>query len=338
MQVIGAVLGTIASIVVIYFLRENGVAPYLVAVSVFGILTSWWYARRIRVQRARMSFRETLRQSKALMGMGTAFMFSTLMLVGVAYLSRVLIIRELGMDAVGLYQATWTLSTLYVGLVLNAMGTDYYPRLTAVANDNKAVNRMVNEQTEMGLLIALPGVLATITLAPLILKVFYSGEFIAASGIIRWQVMGIALQVASWPLGFVQLAKGRGGLFVLTEFFANALHVALILAGLRLFRLDGVGIAFALLYVWYTVGMLFVCRWLSGFKWSRKAKRILISSCATVALTFSVVSFLPEMWGVACGMLLTCATGLWCLRGVQNRLNVNVWSLFKSKLGGEHSR
>src|SRR5208337_3218913 len=105
---------------------------------------------------------------------------------------------------------TWTLSTLYVGFVLNAMGADFYPRLTSLAADNMMVNRLVNEQTEMGLLIAVPGVLATLTLAPWVLKIFYSVQFVPAVEIVRWQIVGILLRVVSWPMGFVQLAKGKG--------------------------------------------------------------------------------------------------------------------------------
>jgi PST family polysaccharide transporter len=331
-QALAACFGTIASIGVVYFLRENGIAPYLVAVSAFSILTSWWYARRIRVKPVRMSLQETWRESKGLLGLGSAFMVSALFTAGVAYASRVFILHTLGKDAVGLYQATWTLSTLYVSFVLNAMATDFYPRLTAEANDNDAVNRMVNEQTEIGLLIAIPGVLATITLAPWVLSVFYSGEFISATGIIRWQIVGIAFRVVSWPLGFVQLAKGKGTIFLLTEIAANALHIALLLVGIRLFGLDGVGISFAFLYIFYTVGMLFVCRWLSGFEWSRQAKSILISSFAAVSMVFIAMHILPEAWALACGIGLTAISTILCIKGLRKLLNVKLWSLLRTKI------
>ncbi len=331
-KLFGALFGTVAGITLIYILREDGIPPYLVAVSAFGILTSWWYARRIPVKSVAISVRETLCESRAIVAMGFAFMISALLTAGVAYVSLVLILRELGKEAVGLYQATWTLSTLYVNLVLNAMATDFYPRLTGVACDNHAVNRMVNEQTEMGLLIAVPGVLATISLAPWVLALFYSGEFVAATGIIRWQILGIALRVVSWPLGFVQLAKGKGTVFVLTELASSALHIGLLLMGVRLFGLDGVGISFALLYFCYTIGMLFICRWLSGFEWSRQAKRILFLSLTLVATVFALVRILPEGWGLGCGLSITVVSAYGSLQGLQKLLNVNIWSMMKAKM------
>ena len=46
------------------------------------------------------------------------------------------------------------------------MGTDYYPRLTATIHDPVATNRLVNEQTEVALLLAGPVLLAMLALAP----------------------------------------------------------------------------------------------------------------------------------------------------------------------------
>lgn len=77
------------------------------------------------------------------------------------------------------------------------MGTDFYPRLTAVAEDNAQCNRLVNEQTEVGLLLAGPGILATLALAPLVLVIFYSSRFVAAVGVLRWICLGTLLQVVT---------------------------------------------------------------------------------------------------------------------------------------------
>ncbi len=101
--------------------------------------------------------------------LGFAFMASALMMTGVAYVVRLILSREVGLDAAGLYQSAWTLGGLYVGFVLQAMGADFYPRLTGVARDNAACNRMVNEQAQVSLLLAGPGVIATLVFAPLVI-------------------------------------------------------------------------------------------------------------------------------------------------------------------------
>ena len=45
--------------------------------------------------------------------------------------------------------ALYGLGLTYIGFVLGAMSTDYYPRLTAVIHDHDVANRLVNEQTEV---------------------------------------------------------------------------------------------------------------------------------------------------------------------------------------------
>ena len=153
-QVAGAFFGMLASIALVYFLRERGIALYLVANAGMALLFSWWYARKVNMPHVKMRLGELWFESRGLMTLGIAFLLQNLVLGLNGYLSRVFIIDQLGLSAVGLYTAAWTLSSYYVGIVLKAMGADFYPRLTATVNDHPTMNRLVNEQIEMGLLIA----------------------------------------------------------------------------------------------------------------------------------------------------------------------------------------
>ncbi|MGA2936320.1 MAG: O-antigen translocase [Syntrophobacteraceae bacterium] len=326
-EVIGVLFGTIASTTLVYFLRERGIAPYLVAVSGFGILSSWWYARKVRVKAVKITVREIAKDSKGLLNMGLAFMVSGLLVSGVAYLTRVLISRQLGMDAVGLYSAVWTLSTLYVGVILNAMGADFYPRLTAVSSDNAAVNQLVNEQTEMGILIAIPGILATLTLAPWVLRAFYSEAFMPAADVIRWQILGIALRVVSWPMGFVQLGKGMSKLFMLTETVFAAVNVALLFVCMKFWGLEGVGISFMFHYILYTITMLAVCRRISGFAWTRRLLLFILAACCIISIIMLAIRNLPFQQGTLCGLVITGLTLAACCFGLQQLLDLNIKSL-----------
>src|SRR5208283_1619423 len=225
-----------------------------------------------------VTWRETLVKSRGLLCLGLAFTVSALIASGTAYLTRVLVQHQLGIEAVGIYTATWTLSSYYVGFVLTAMGTDFMPRLTAAANDNATMNRLVNEQTEMGVLIAVPGVLATLTLAPWVMKVFYSAAFVPGANVVRWQILGVFLRVVSWPLIYMLVAKGKSLLIALTELISGVVNVGLLLLCMNLWKLEGVGIGFALLYVFGTAMMLAVVRRLTGFRWSATALKILVSA------------------------------------------------------------
>jgi PST family polysaccharide transporter len=332
-QVLGAVFGAAVSIALVWWLREHGIVPFLVTIYAFGTLLSWWYARKVPVEPVDVSWRETLSESRTLLRMGLAFTCSGLISSGVAYLTRVLVQRQLGVEAVGIYTATWTLSSYYVGLVLGAMGADLMPRLTAVAQDHAALNRLVNEQTEMGVLIAVPGVLATLTLAPWVMKAFYSGAFVIGADVVRWQILGVLLRVVSSPMGYVLIAKGRSVLYAITELAAGIASIALILPCMRLWELKGVGIYFLLLNVLYTAFMAMIIGRLTGFRWSVAALKILGPALLLLGIAFVGVYFLPRTWSLLLGLLLTTVSGAASLQMLQNLLGVNLLERILAKFG-----
>ena len=330
-EIIGP-FGAVVSVALVWWLREQGIVPFLVAISAFGILLSWWYARRVPVRRVTVTWRETQAESRSLLAMGLAFTMSALFSTGTAYFTRVLVQRQLGMEAVGIYTATWTLSSYYVGFVLTAMGTDFLPRLTAASHDHATMNRLVNEQTEMGVLIAVPGVLATLTLAPWVMKVFYSGDFVQGANVVRWQILGVFLRVVCWPLGYILIAKGKSLLFTLFEFIYGALNVILILLCMKLWELEGVGIAFAAFYCLVTAIVLFICSRLTGFRWSPRPLKILALAVLILGAIFGCTRFLPEVWGVCVGLAATVAGGAASLLALQKLLGVNLWQTLLRKL------
>ena len=83
-----------------------------------------------------LALSQVRQEASALLKLGSAFMASGLMTMGVAYVVRVIVLRKIGFEATGLYQSAWTLGGLYVGFILQAMGADFYPRLTASSHDH----------------------------------------------------------------------------------------------------------------------------------------------------------------------------------------------------------
>jgi PST family polysaccharide transporter len=334
-QIVGTIFGAVVSVALVWWLREQGIVPYLVCISAFGLLLSWWYARRLTLPRITVTWRETLAESRGLLGLGLAFTVSSLISSGTAYLTRVLVKRQLGIEAVGIYTATWTLSSYYVGFVLSAMGTDFMPRLSAAANDHATMNRLVNEQTEMGVVIAVPGVLATLALAPLVMKLFYSRAFVQGADVARWQILGVFLRVVSWPLGYVLIANGKSLLFTLTELTFGAVNVALMIVCMKLWKLEGVGLSFALSYLAYTTMMALVTGRLTGFRWSATALKVLGSAVFILGAIFVCTRFLPERWSLWIGLLATAVATVVSVLALQELLGVNFWQTTRRKFHAE---
>ena len=241
MGVIGALLGTIISIGMVYVLGEEGVAASIAGGAAIGLVVSWWYSRRVRIQPPAMTGPEVRQEAVSLLKLGFAFMASGILMMGAAYAVRAMVLRMVGLDAAGFYQAAWTLGGLYVGIILQAMGADFYPRLVAVANADEQCNRVVNEQAHVSMLLAAPGVIATLTFAPIVISLFYTAQFAEAVEVLRWICLGIALRVITWPIGFIIVAKNRQVIFFGTELAWTVVNVGLTWLCLQIVRSERCG-------------------------------------------------------------------------------------------------
>ena len=318
MRVLGAVFGTIISIPVVYFLREDGIAPSIAAVAATTVLTSWWYSRKVRIQTAPMTVSQLGNEATALLKLGFAFMATGLMMSGATYAVRVLVLRTVGFEAAGLYQAAWTLGGLYVGFILDAMGADFYPRLTAVARDNAACNRLVNEQAQVSLLMAAAGVMATLTFSPLVITLFYSPKFYEAADVLRWLCLGMTLRIISWPLGFILLAKGAQTVFFWSELAWTAVYLGLSSVCITFFGLVGAGIAFFGSYVFHTLVNYLIVRRLSDFHWSMANKRIGLLLVSLIGAVFGGFYVLPSYLATVLGTLAVIFTSIYSIRALSN--------------------
>ncbi len=312
-SVASALGGTLLSIPLVYFLRERGIIPALIAVAATTLAASWWYSRQIPIQSVSVSSAKMRQESAALLKLGFAFMSSGLMTIGVAYVVRITVLRKVGLEATGLYQSAWTLGGLYVAFILQAMGADFYPRLTACIRDHKVANRLVNEQVEIGLLLAGPGVLATLTCAPLAIALFYSSRFLPAVEILRWICLGTLLQVVTWPMGYIIVAKARQALFFWCEAAWAIVSLALAWVSVSYFGLTGAGIAFFGSYIFHGVLIYCVIRRLSDFRWSRENTRRCLIFFAGTAAVFAAPYFLSFNQAVVLGSVATLVSAAYSI-------------------------
>src|SRR5437867_272950 len=78
MGVLSAFYGTLFSIPIVYIYGESGVVPSLVCVAAMSIITSWWYARKIKIEEVSITLRQVTSQASVLLKLGVVFMASGL--------------------------------------------------------------------------------------------------------------------------------------------------------------------------------------------------------------------------------------------------------------------
>ncbi len=323
-NIYSSLAGTIVAVSIYAIFREQGIVPVLIVSAIINLCVSWWYARQITVpDSGKLTWQDTLREGKKLANLGFAFMWTGLLAALVDLGIRSMIVRESGLMGTGIYQAAWGMSGLFANFILTAMGTDFYPRLTAVTNDHKTMNSMVNEQIEIGNLIALPGLLGTLAFGPILLTIFYSEEFISGAELLPWFVFGIFCRVICWPLGFTMLAKGAARWFLVTETQFYVIHIVSVSILIGHLGMLGVGVGFVLAFIPAVIINLYVANRLIGFVCSRSACKLILFSTGIVILGFTSSALLPTMWNLMVGTALTLTAAAAGIRGIAKRAGSN---------------
>lgn len=298
-NILGALLGAALSIGCFLLWGMNGVVTALIATAGSSLFASWWFVRRIGLPSVTISSPEFAYNARKLFTIGFPIAASGLLTTGTAYAIRLFLTREAGLEAVGIYQAAFTLSGALVNFVLAAMGTDYYPRLSAVSEYNDKIDAEVNAQTEIAVLITTPALVVTVSILPVMVNLLYSNKFSGSYSILRWAVFGVLGRVVSWPMGFILLAKARSLLYMFSELLTGMIHICLTVICYKLIGLEGCGISFALLYLWYIVFMILVSRKLANMKWNKTVWRtvvysfliLIVADCVQVFVETAIVKY-----------------------------------------------
>lgn len=267
-SVYSAALSTVFGVAALLLWHEDGLLVFLLSTPLASFILGHFYVSRLpNPHESRIPLHLITQQWKRMACLGMFFMLAGLAATVGQLAVRTLVQQQLKVEGLGYLEAAWAISLTYIGIVLRSMGTDYYPRLTAVIHDPAAVNKLVNEQTEIALLLAAPVFLALLGLAPWIIELLYSSRFADAALILRWQILGDILKVASWPLGFILLAAGQGRAFLLSETFATFVFVASAWLSLPYFGIQAIGIANLVMYGAYLPTVYWLARRRTGFRW-----------------------------------------------------------------------
>jgi PST family polysaccharide transporter len=305
LNVFGSAISTVLGIGLLWRWGNSGLVAYILVAPLASFALGHFYVSRLpKAGTESVTVHELTREWKMLLRLGLAMVGAGLVQQFAQLWIRIDVARVLGAQSLGQYQAAWTISMQYVSFVLLAMGTDYYPRLTGVIHDHKAASILVNEQTEVATLLSAPVFIAMISVAPWVIHLLYAASFTPAIEILRWQILGDVLKVASWPLGFLILAAGDGKTFFLTETTSLLVLTGLITGLAPIMGLPITGIAYLAMYVFYLPLVYWLARRRIGFHWSRS---VLILSIVTFAICIAVdiITALTH-WG----MLVGCVTAV----------------------------
>lgn len=285
----GAIYSTAISIVVYYIFGIQGIVPVLILTSLIPLIFSWYYSRKIKFESQRISFKDTISKGFGMAKLGFFIVVTGFMATLTLYIIRVIIVDKMNIEAVGFFQASWMISTTYVGIIINSMLSDFFPRLSAINSDNEMSNKLINEQLEIALVLGTPMILTLIATTEILIKVLYSSSFLSTTTILQWQLFGAFFTLISWPLSVLFLAKNKGVFCIIIDGVWSSLFLAIVYFGWSYFgfKILGIGDAIAIFSKLFLV--YFLVRKIGNFRFSVKnVKNILIYGLFAVLMIINV--------------------------------------------------
>ena len=321
-NVLGSLFGLVITLPLYYIYGINGIVPGIIGTSLIALLLSWYFSKKVPIKTVSVTYSQIFSVGKNMLRMGFMISLSGLLSVGSSYIVRIFISRTGSVEHVGLYNAGFAIINSYVGLIFSAMATDYYPRLSAVAHDNKLSRQTINQQAEIAILILAPILIIFLVFINWIVTLLYSRQFIAINAMIYWAALGMFFKAASWSIGFILVAKGASKTFFWSEAAANTYVLGFNILGYMYGGLEGLGISFLISYIFGLIQIYLIAKIKFDFSYDRVFIIIFIIQFSLAVASFLAVKFLTPSYAYFIGVILILISCSYSLMELDKRLGL----------------
>lgn len=319
--VASALLAAAVSISMVLIWHIQGIVPAVIGgASVNYAVSRFFLTREIGPVQLQPVRRDMFKAAWSLLRFGGPYAASMLVGTGVQLALPIVVLHLLSTESVGFYKAASAISVSYLGFLVTAMGQDYYPRVSAVADQPGALVGLINEQHRLVMIVAVPMILGTLALVPYLVPLVYSRKFVPTVEILEWQLIGDLFKFSSWTMSFVILARSRSFVFFLSELIPGTANLLMTWLAVHWFGLPGLGISFLVTFMIYYLIVWFIVRAEIPLVWTSSNKMMMVASL-TAAL---VIRILPSTaWASLRSIIALSLTGLagaWSLCAIRQEL------------------
>lgn len=304
-SLVGGLTGLFCGVPLYWLFGDKGIVPAMILMAL-SIFLFYYISYRKTTDLKPASFVRDIHRPivRKLISLGLVLMIGSLAGAFTNYLINAFIRYSGGEETVGLFQASNSITNQYIGIIFSALALDYFPRLSAVVDNNSGMRMVVNRQIELVALLMGPISTLLILTSPLIIRILLTESFLPSMELMRWMGLGILLQSVTFPLGYIYVAKANKKIYLWTEVvLTNIIWLICSVLFFHLYGLNGLGISLVVrsaidIVITYTIN-----RRMYGFRFSGRAVLCVMASFVTGTACF-LFSLLPGTLSVA-GMCLS---------------------------------
>ncbi len=311
-SVVGSLVGLVIAIPLYYIWKMDAIVPVIILTSLSGLIVSSLFARKVQFQRVELTNKQVWSIGKVMIILGASIAVAGFANTGHTYLVRA-VISNLGSIAdVGLYTAGISIATQYINVILQSMGSDYSPRIAALQDDREGFIEAVNRQTRLMIIIVIPFIIPFVVFIRELTILLYSTKFLAITSMIEWIMVGMFFRTTSWCLSFTIVAMGKPKQFLFNELATHVYSIAFAILGYVWGSFTGMGIAFCVVNLIYTIQLFFVCRKLFHFRYFTETVRTVLAQFVIMMISVMIIMSLDYgmLRYLIGGLLVLVAWGL----------------------------
>lgn len=277
-NIVSSFLITFSTVILYYFLKFDGIIWVILTSNTITLLVNLYYTRNFKLN-TQFDFNEFISKSRSIFQLG--LLLSTNVIFGqiCTYLIKIYLNQNgASTQILGFYEVSSVILISYVGLIFNSMSIDFYPRLTSVNQNKFEVNKLVNDQLEIALLLITPAIIFLYLTAPFFIKLLYTKDFSPTFLILKAALFAIIIKAVIWPLGYIILAKGDKKQYFRQELIGDFLNVSLSVCFYYFLGLVGLGLAMVLNYTIYGFYVFYVVNRNYDFSYTKDCFGIILFS------------------------------------------------------------
>lgn len=287
-QVLGNIIGLLVSIPLYYFYKIEGIVPTIIISMAISYFIFHFFKENNRPVSIKLNIIELFSKSKEMLTLGATLSFTSLLTALSLWASQIYIRQNGGLNDVGLYNAGLLILNSYAGMLFNAMGTDYFPRLSAIHKNNNLITKAVNNQAYIAVLLITPVITTLITFTPTIVRILYTEEFLDIKKLIIFGIIGTLFKAISFSLGYVIIAKGDSKVFIKTSVIFNLILFLTTILSYKFAGLTGVGIGLIFYYLFHFIVIKIITKKLYSITLNKPIMNLMAISTLICALSLFV--------------------------------------------------
>lgn len=284
-SMIGAIVGLFTVVPFYYFFKEKGIVPVLVVTAMTSLFFSNFFVRKIKYDKQKLSIKDLYKEASPMVKMGIALAFTNFLASLASLIVANYISTKGGLADVAFYNAGVTIMYGYFGVIINALSTDYYPRIAAINKDNNKLTDELNRQSAVSLVLSFPIIVLFLFLLPFFVTLLYSNEFFPVINFVKAGIFGTLIVMISNPVDMILVAKFNMKVFTFIASLYRVIQVLLSIFLYKFFGLVGMGYTLSILGLIHLIIMTFTVYKLYRIKFNSLFVKI-----AIVVLVFTIFS------------------------------------------------